>query len=235
MSFLTQLQGFEPAPPSGSANHQDDTNTPIYEQNTFFLIEKLLRQEQLSKYYQGQLESKLYNDSAEYQKLRAHCLQLERVVSGVQQQKSHLEASLAHTAEACRVMARDLGLERTKVQELETRLNELYPAIDSLLQILTPEENKAGLQDKAANGHLLLENQQQQELIAYLQSTLHDREQAVKELRISLDQAIQELRAGDPSQFELGNYTVDGESNGESSEGSCVEIITEKPSSSAEV
>lgn len=135
-------------------------------------------------------------------------------------------------SEACRVMARDLGLERAKVQELESRLNELYPKTDSLLQKLANEEQKKGvLSDGGANGHLLLENQHQQELIISFQSTLLSRERTIQELKTTLGKTVQGLQSRERSQDELDQLNVeeaqDQDDDG-SSEESCVEIITDK-------
>lgn len=150
------------------------------------------------------------------------------MVCGLQHQKSELEASLAHMAEACRIMARDLGLEKAKAQELESRLTELYPSIDSLLQKLTPAEHKAGHPNyEEVNGHLLLENQRQRELIMSLQSTLQAREEAMQGLRSTLDRTVQELRLTNHVQHEPDRFNPD-ETKDDSSE-SCLEIITEKP------
>lgn len=151
--------------------------------------------------------------------------------SGMQLEKAQFEASLRHAAEACHALAQDLCLERKKVQELESRLRELYPTINSWFQRLTPEGQKtAGFNEKEKMEHLLSENQHQRELIACLQSTLHSREQTVQDLKATLDQVVQELPSG--KTCEDGMDTVASERPSLcSSEGSCVEIITEKPSS----
>lgn len=127
-------------------------------------------------------------------------------------------------------MARDLGLERVKVQELESRLAEVYPNIDTLLQSLAPAEHKSGhLDDEGVNGHLVLENQRQRELIVSLQSALQAREEAMQELKSTLDKTMQELSlASLGQQDKLDRFSPD-ETKEDSSEGSCVEIITENP------
>ncbi|KAJ5152444.1 hypothetical protein N7492_009724 [Penicillium capsulatum] len=210
-------RAFEAAPPCKDEAYQNHTNTFKYDRGTFGFIEELLRQEQRSKHYQEQLESRIYADSAEYQRARAYSLQLQRTVSGVQYHKSQLEASLAYMTEACRATSRDLALQRTKVQELESRLNELYPNMDLLLQKLSQEAHKARCPNgEAANGHLLLEIQRQQELIISLQSTLDKRERA-----------IQELQSATLNQDDLNQSTID-EINDGSSDASSVAIITEK-------
>lgn len=193
--------------------------------DTLPLIEELLRQEQRSRHYQERLQSQIYAVSTDYQKVRAYCLQLQRMVSGEQHHKSQLEASLAYMLEACRVMARDLELERTRVQALESCLNDLYPKVDSLLQEL--DNYKTESLSNEVNGHLLLENQQQQTLVTSLESKLYAHEQVIQELKASLGNTLQ---SGRHSQGELGQSTIEeaeGQDDGSSSEGSCIEIITE--------
>lgn len=150
------------------------------------------------------------------------------MVSGEQHHKSQLEASLAYMLEACRVMARDLGLERTRVQALESCLNDLYPKVDSLLQELANYKTES--LSNEVNGHLLLENQQQQTLITSLEAKLHAREQVIQELKASLRITTQELQSGKHSQRELDQSTIEeaeDQDDGSSWEGSCIEIITE--------
>lgn len=84
-------------------------------------------------------------------------------------------------------MARDLGLERARVQELDSRLTEVYPSIDLLLQRLAPAEHRSPQPKEELNGHVILENQRQQEVIASLQSMLQTREEAIQELKYKLE------------------------------------------------
>lgn len=154
------------------------------------------------------------------------------MLSGVEYQKSQLEASLRHAAEACQVMSRELGFERNKVQELESRLNDLYPTIESLLQRLSSDEQRSGyLNENGTVERLVEENQRQRELISWLQSTLQTRERTVQELKVTLDQVAQELLPGISCQDERERLTVEEPTYSSSEEESCVEIITEKPSS----
>jgi small-conductance mechanosensitive channel len=144
----------------------------------------------------------------------------------MQHPKSQLEASVHHAGDACQAMFRDLGLERSKVQELESRLKELYPAISLLLllQRLTPDGQQTGCVDEECRRmscQLYEENQHQQELIGCLQSTLHTHEQTVQELKATPAQTTR----SEPDHFNNERPSVS------SSEGSCVHIITEKPSS----
>ncbi|KAJ5461032.1 uncharacterized protein N7458_002584 [Penicillium daleae] len=222
MSFQT----FALVPPSEEGAHQNSTQIADNDQNIFCFIEALLRQEQRSKHYQGQLESKIHSDAAEFQRSRAQILRLQRVVCGLQHQRSQLETSLAYMAEACRVMARDAGLEKVKVQELESRLSEVYPSIDSLLQYLAPgEHNGDHLNDEGVNGHLLLENQRQREFINSLEANLLEREEAIRELKSRLEETVQEHRLASHGQHESDRLSP-YEMTGGTSEESSVEIIT---------
>ncbi|KAJ5741596.1 hypothetical protein N7533_011005 [Penicillium manginii] len=224
MSF----QNFALVPSSGENDYQSQTDTVTAKQShsIFPFIEGLLRQEQRSKRYQGQLESRISADSAEYQRSRAYSFQLQRTVHELQHHKAQLEISLAHTADACRVIARDLGLERARVQELDSRLTEVYPSIDLLLQRLAPADNMSPQKEDGLNGHFLLENQRQQEVIASLQSMLQAREEAIKELKYKLEQVRQETSL-------VG--LVDPENlKDEFSEDSCLEIITQSPAPAKE-
>lgn len=186
------------------------------------MVEKLLRQEQQSKHYQGCLESRINSDSVAYQKLHVYC---EKSLSGMQHQKSQLEMSLRHATETCQALTQSLHLERDKVRGLESRLNELYPAIDSWLQRLNQDKQGSGCVDvKGTMEPFLLENQRQRELINCLQTLLHVREQTVHDLQATLDQLSQRLPKGNTGQGGLFRSSVC------SSEESNVEIITDAPS-----
>jgi hypothetical protein len=182
------------------------------------LVEKLLRQEQQSKHYQGLLESRINSDSAAYQKLHVN---YERSLSGMHHQKSQLEVLLRHTTETCQALSQSLQLERDKVRGLESRLNDLYPAVDSWVQRLNQDRQESGgVDDKETMEHFLLENQRQRELINYLQSLVHTREQAVQHLQATLDQSSQRSPKGSTGQGGLFRSSVC------SSEESSIEIIT---------
>jgi chromosome segregation ATPase len=186
------------------------------------LVERLLRQEQQSKLYQGRLELRINSDSMEYQKLHLNC---ERSLSGMHHQKLQLEFSLRHATETCQALSKSLQMEREKVRELEARLNELYPDIDAWLQRWAQEKHESGcVDDKETMNRLLLDNQRQRELISCLQSILHGREQTVQDLQATLNQLSQGLRKGNTGQGGLFRSSVC------SSEESNVEIITETPS-----
>lgn len=179
-------------------------------------------QEQQSKHYQGQLEFRINSDSVAYQKLHVYC---ERSLSGMQYQKSQLELSLRHATETCQALSQSLQLEREKVRGLESRLNDLYPAIDSWLQRWNQDKQGSGcVDDKGIMEHFLLENRCQRELINCLQSLLHAREQTVHDLQDTLDQLSQRLPIGNAGQGGLFRSSVC------SSEESNIEIITDTPS-----
>ncbi|KAJ6136787.1 hypothetical protein N7497_012340 [Penicillium chrysogenum] len=222
MSSEAQYQNPVVAPPSAAAILRDDTNTAKYDDDVFVLVEKLLRQDQQSKHYQGLLELRINSDSVAYQKLHVYC---ERSLSGMQHQKSQLEASLRHATETCQALSQSLHLERDKVRGLESRLNELYPAVNSWLQRLSQYKQESGcVGDEGTMERFLLENQRQRELINCLQSLLHAREQAVQDLQATLDQLSQQPLKGNAGQGGLFRSSVC------SSEESNVEIITDTPS-----
>jgi hypothetical protein len=126
-------------------------------------------------------------------------------------------------------MARDVGLEKAKVQELKSRLTEVYPSVDSLLQYLAPgEHNGEHLSDEGVNGHLLLENHRQRELIIGLESSLREHEEAIRELKSRLEEMVQELRMS-YGQHKPDRLSPDKMTGGRSEELS-VEIITGNPS-----
>jgi predicted nucleic acid-binding Zn-ribbon protein len=179
-----------------------------------------LRQEQQSKLYQGRLELRINSDSVAYQKLHLYC---ERSISGMQHQKSQLEFSLRHATETCQALSQSLHLERDKVRELESRLNEVYPNIHSWLHRLDQEKQRSGCADDTME-RLLLENQRQRDLINCLQSMLHAREQTVQDLQSTLDHLSQRLPQENAGQGGLFRSSVC------SSEESNVEIITDTPS-----
>jgi predicted RNase H-like nuclease (RuvC/YqgF family) len=132
-------------------------------------------------------------------------------------------------AEACRVMARDLGFEKAKVQELESRLSEVYPNIENLLQHLAPgERNRAQLNDEGVNGHLLLENQRQREFIFSLETNLREREEAIRVLKSRPEERMQELQLASFGQHQP-DQLIPNEMTRCMSEQSSVEIITGNP------
>ncbi|KAJ5302302.1 hypothetical protein N7508_007165 [Penicillium antarcticum] len=226
MPYEAQYQNSE-AVPSATTILQDNANTARYKCDIFFLVEKLLHQEQQSKYYQGRLEFRIHTDSVTYQKLHAYCMMLERSVSGSQHQRSQLEVSLRHATETCQVMSQSVRLEMDKVRELESRLNGLYPSVDSWLERLDKSRQKSeSVDDRGTLEHLLSENQRQRESIDCLQSILHTREQTVQDLQATLDQLTQQLpqeNTGEDGVFGSHGPAV------RSSEESSAEIITETP------
>jgi predicted nucleic acid-binding Zn-ribbon protein len=140
----------------------------------------------------------------------------------MQHQKSQLEVSLRHATETCQALSQSLHLERDKVRELESRLNEVYPNIDSWLHRLNQEkQNSRSADDKETMDRLLLENHRQRESINCLQSILHAREQTVQDLQSTLDQLSQRLPKENGGLFR---------SSVRSSEEPNVKIITNTPS-----
>jgi hypothetical protein len=123
------------------------------------------------------------------------------------------------------VACQNLELERNKVQQLESRLNELQPGIASLLQKLGEQEaNNKWLNGKEKDNAMALENQYQRELITHLQSTLYARDRTVEELKETLDRKVSEEHTANVNEPEEDITT--NELNDCSSEGSCIEIVT---------
>ncbi|KAJ5249294.1 hypothetical protein N7468_000745 [Penicillium chermesinum] len=147
------------------------------------IIEKLLRQAEESKSYQARLESRIAEDSAAYHGLRMHCIQIERVISQLNNSRSQHEASVKWANDACYVMVHDLALERRKVRDLETRLSGLKPTFDCLFSHLSNGDNARQIQELQA------ENAQQKDLIICLQETLKLKEQSLRELRVHFEEA----------------------------------------------
>ncbi|KAJ5660893.1 uncharacterized protein N7484_000265 [Penicillium longicatenatum] len=225
MSFQAQGQGFDaPSSANSPVDQQIHENILKYDSSAYALIDRLLRQEQQSNHYQSQLESRIYSDAAEYHKLRAHSQQLERLVIAIQHQRSQLESSVTYTTEACRVACQNLELERNKVQQLESRLNDLQPGIASLLQKLGEQEaNNKWPNGKEKDNGMALENQYQRELITHLQSTLYARDRTVEELKETLDRKVSEEQTANVNEAEEDITT--NELHDCSSEGSCIEIV----------
>ncbi|KAJ5639164.1 uncharacterized protein N7484_007026 [Penicillium longicatenatum] len=199
---------------------------PCNEQNVLILVEKLLLQDQQAKYYQGQLESRIYSDNAAFQRLRVYCVQLEKMASSLESQKSLQETSFRSAAETCQLMARDLSLERARVQELESRLNDLYPTIETFLKGSTVGQSRHC--ETEVMRELQQENYYQRELITCLQSALQAREETVEELKLSLKETLQAIQGGSgdntPRQPKVDEtYSSD--------EDGSVEIITNRPPS----
>lgn len=160
-------------------------------------MDKLLRQEQESRRYHGHLESKINVDSSTYLKLRDYCVQIERKVSALEYIRSQQEASLRFAVESCQVMSNNLNLQRNKAHQLESRLIDLYPAIDEMLHSLNEISSHHVSKNSQKIEQLLKENQHQRELNNYLQGALSAREEVLQDLKRFLAQAFLGFSAGD--------------------------------------
>lgn len=107
-------------------------------------------------------------------------------MSGFQHAKSQHEASLRWAGDACHSMACDLDLERGKVRELESRLAELHPTIETVISRLSASEKSDSSRETR---QLQRENERQRDLIRCLQATLRAREESVRELEAALGAA----------------------------------------------
>ncbi|KAJ5566721.1 uncharacterized protein N7459_010103 [Penicillium hispanicum] len=85
-----------------------------------------------------------------------------------------------------KAMARDLDLEKGKVRELESLLNEVTPMVESLLRRLSDDRSS---DDRKRIEELQKENQSQQSLILLLQLVVAEREEKVRDLRAVLEGA----------------------------------------------
>lgn len=184
------------------------------------LVEKLLLQDRRYHHFQSILETKAYNDSAAYQRLRTYCTTLERQNSEFEGYRHEYDKAMRTATESCRVLTRDLALERTKVQDLEARLNELYPSIRTLL------ENMAQPHSTAKENALQHDLCYQRELVHCLKSTIRDQEEKIEKLGQSLESVYK------------GNLIEPGSQPSTRSEGKTdgsMEVVTEPPLLSAAV
>ena len=88
--------------------------------------------------------------------------------------------------ESCQVMSNNLNIQRNKANQLESRLIDLYPAIDEVLHSLN--EVPSHHQHSQSVERLLKENQQQREMNTYLQGALSAREDMLQDLKKSLEE-----------------------------------------------
>ncbi|KAG0157503.1 hypothetical protein Pdw03_8070 [Penicillium digitatum] len=198
-----------------------------YQPEIFSFITQLVRQEQASKYYQGQLETRIGNDSIAHQKLSIHCSHLERKIFGLEYVKSQLETSHRVATETCQAIANDLSIERHKMQNLESRLSDLYPTLDRLLYYLNQSSGQQ--QNTSMHQNLQQENHRLREVVAYLQASLTAREEMVKDLRTTFSEAFlgfsdNAVYGGDDDEesiYQNGDSCADDESS--------VDIVTVKP------
>lgn len=111
------------------------------------------------------------------------------------------------------------------MQQLESRLNDLQPAIASLLQKLREQEaSNEKLNGKEQDNEMVLENQYLRESSTHLQSTLYARDRIIEELKEALARKVSEEQSADVNEAEEG--ITNNELNDCSSEGSCIEIVT---------
>lgn len=185
----------------------------------------MVRQEQASKFYEGQLEARIGNDSVAHQKLNNHCSYLERKIFSLEYMKSQVETSYRVAMDHCQAIANDLSTERQKVHNLESRLSELHPTLDRVLYHLsqTPvQQANSNVQDG-----LQQENQRLREVIAYLQASLTAREEMVKDLQTTLSETF--FGFSDNAVPHDYNQTACQTDNSYSDDSSSVDIVTVKP------
>ncbi|KAJ5946395.1 hypothetical protein N7454_003234 [Penicillium verhagenii] len=212
--------------PAGRTDHclQGREDSFTYDGSVSYLIEKLLHQEQQSINYQAQLESRIYSDFDATTRLAARCQQLERFIIGVQHQKSHVESTLCYTTEAYRVALRELEKEKSKVQLLEARVNQVHPEIQFLLDRLRRDEsNRRWLNDKETHDDSLLQSQYQvmhEQQFATPEDGDEEPEDGVEEPEDGVEEPEDGVEEPEDGVEELG-----GEPNDISSDGSC-EIFT---------
>lgn len=175
------------------------------------LVEKLLVQDRRYRYFQAMLENRIYNDSAAYQRLRTYCTTLEKQNSEFEGRKSDYEKATRTAIDSCQLLSRDLSFEKMKVQDLEARLNELYPSIQTLLEnhALPPSRECSTAKEDALQHELSC----QRELVQCLKSTIRDREETIEIMGHSLENAYGghslDRRVEDPCQPKAGNSSSD--------------------------
>lgn len=149
------------------------------------LVKKLISQDQRSRAYQSQLEAKIQCDNISYQRVWHYSAQLQQTIDVLQCQQNIKMRNAAGVSEA---IARELALERQKVQELEARVVSFGPLIERAV-------SRAELSGDSQERQLAVikENENQRAIIASLQSTLQARESLAVHLNEALAEAIREL------------------------------------------
>lgn len=168
-----------------SNTHQGAEPTEISQFNMEALVQKLISQDQRSRVYQSQLEAKIQCDNISYQRVWHYSAQLQQTIDALQCQQN---MRIRNAAGASDAIARELALERQKVQELEARVISFGPLIETAV-------SRAKLSDDSQERQLAVvkENETQREIIASLQSTLQARESLAVHLNAALAEAIREL------------------------------------------
>lgn len=153
------------------------------------LTKSIFEQENGSRQYQGQLESRIREEQAANQQILDRCAWLESVVKEAEQARLQREPALTSLMESQRILHRDLTLARQKAEELESRIANQKLVNETLLCSVAPGD---GDQLKALNiHHILLENQWQCELISTLQNTIQMQEKTVRGLQTALDETYE--------------------------------------------
>ncbi|KAA8649659.1 uncharacterized protein ATNIH1004_002330 [Aspergillus tanneri] len=167
-----------------------DSHIRQWIQDVWISTGKLLEREENSRRRQEDLEFRIREDQAANKRALDHCAYLETVVTELEKKRLQHESSLNHLNEQQWVLHQDLIQERTKVKELEGRVESQYSVNEALLRAITQTESNdfspLNLQQ------ILLENERQRELISTLQSTLNAREATVRYLQMAFHETSQD-------------------------------------------
>lgn len=138
---------------------------------------------------------------------------------------SNHQVSLRSATESCQIISRDLALERIRVQDLEARLKELHPSIETLLQNIHLDQPHVPDPEFSSQQQTI---QYQQELICSLQGIIRAREEMIEELGLSLDDVFEDALGDHGGQEAPHRPKEEGAPLPESPEsGFSIDIITE--------
>lgn len=156
------------------------------------LMRDFLDREETSRRYQAQLELRVSDDSVRLQQERYRCGELEGRIADVQWAKGRVEAQLAQISDIGDILQQQIAMERSRCQDLESRITTLSALNDTLIKTLADYEPVArDSQQKPLNAfHIYLENLGLQETIKELQSKVNLHEQTIRSLRSIIEVAM---------------------------------------------
>lgn len=155
-------------------------------------MRNFLDREEISRRYQAQLELRVSDDSVRLQQERYRCGELEGRMADVQWAKGQVEAQLAQISDIGDILQQQIAMERSRCQDLESRITTLSALNNTLVKALADYEPVAkDSQQKPLNAfHIYLENLGHQETIRELQSRITLHEQTIRSLRSIIEVAM---------------------------------------------
>lgn len=151
-----------------------------------------LNREETSRRYQAQLELRVSDDSVRLQQERYRCGELEGRIADSQWAKGQVEAQLAQISDISDILQQQIAMERSRCQDLESRITTLSALNNTLVKALAEYEPVIkDPQQKPLNAfHIYLENLGHQETIKELESKLSLHEQTIRSLRSIIETAM---------------------------------------------